>query len=132
VQSGFQHRVIANAAGRCVIDPAANPLREGRAWAGCTYQNAALAFRMRAPELGERAPATGVQLLIQLSSPVGRAVFDAGNLGLERTNVLPTQMRYVDFNRGLFLVDIDERGLVPIPAGDAPFPNSVDATLTFN
>jgi hypothetical protein len=130
--SGFQHRVVANSAQRCSIDPAANRVREGRAWPGCTFQNGAIAFHVRGQGQGEPPPATGVQLLVKLNTPLPSAMFDAANLGLGRTSVLPVQMRYLEFSRYLYLVDIYDRGLVPIPAGDGPFPASVDATLTFN
>jgi hypothetical protein len=56
--------------------------------------------------------------------------FDANSLGYSQARVLPVQLKYLDIARSLFLVDIHERGLVPIPVGDQAFPLTIDATLT--
>jgi len=132
LQLGFTQNVVQNAAGRCQVDPKASNLQKNRARPGCTFDNGTVAFRMRALAQEESAPKAGSRFLLQLRSPAPRMAFDANNLGYSQARVLPVQLRYLDVTRELYLVDIHERGLVPIPAGDQPFPPAIDATLTVN
>lgn len=134
VQSGFRHGVIGNGAGRCVVDPATQATGHGRARRGCTFQNGAFAFRLRPAGATEQRLSVGLEWYLRLQSPVPRLYFDGNYLGssLGQAHVLPVQLRYLAPLRWLYLVDIHERGLVPIPAGDAPFPQAIDATLTVN
>jgi hypothetical protein len=130
--TGFQHRVGATSTGRCVVDPGKRPELQGRARAGCIFHNGSVSFGLASPGADDREPKPGVQLQIGLRSPLPKVVLDAGDLGGDKAHVVPIQLRYLSFARELYLVDINERGLIPIPAGDRAFPPRVDSTLTYN
>jgi hypothetical protein len=130
--TGFQHRVMASRTGRCVVDPTKSPELQGRARAGCVFRNGSVSFSLRSPGADDREPQPGVQLLLGVRSPLPKLFLDAGDLGYDKARVIPTQLRYLAIGRQLYLVDISERGLIPIPAGDQPFPARVDSTLTYN
>jgi hypothetical protein len=121
-QSGFQHRVHENSAGRCVIDPQVDPLRQGRAWMGCTFQNHDVAFRLLAPRAGEELPEPDLRLQTSISASAGgKLILNPAVQGLGQ--VVPVQLNYNPIQQLLYLVDISARGLVPIPV--APFPPTV-------
>jgi hypothetical protein len=130
--TGFQHRVGATSTGRCVVDPSKSPALQGRARAGCVFDNGSVSFALASPGADDREPQPGVQLQIGLRSPLPKVVLNAGDLGNDKAHVVPIQMRYLPISRELYLVDINERGLIPIPAGDRAFPPRVDSTLTYN
>jgi hypothetical protein len=130
--TGFQHRVGATSTGRCVVDPNKSPELQGRARAGCVFHNGSVSFALDNLGADDREPQPGVQLQIGLRSPLPKAVLDAANLGSDKAHVVPIQLRYLSISRELYLVDINERGLIPIPAGDRAFPPRVDSTLTYN
>jgi hypothetical protein len=130
LDSAFLHRVKANADGRCVVDPQADPLLRGRARLGCTFRNRTLAFHLREPGLDERQPLPGVTLEIQNQNPAAKLVLNAALAGFSNATIVPVQLRYNDIDRRLYLVDISDRGLVPISLD--PFPATVDSAGTFN
>ncbi|MFI5305731.1 MAG: hypothetical protein ACHQ53_00185, partial [Polyangiales bacterium] len=129
-QSGFMHRVKAGADGRCAVDPTTDPLLRGRLRMGCTYRNRSLALRLVPPGPGEPEPAPGVRLTIRTNTPATPLVLNANNVGFGGAIVVPTALRYSDPDRRLYMVDIQDRGLVPIPL--EPFPVLVDSSGTFN
>jgi hypothetical protein len=116
-RSGFLHPVTRNAAGRCVVDAEADPLRIGRAYANQLFQNGRIAFTPRAQFEGEPRPGVGAGVRFTIVSPASKVVFDAL---LPRAYVLPAQLRYSDLDRTLYLVDLHSRGLMPIPLDPIP------------
>ncbi len=129
-QSGFQHRVHATAVGRCVVDPGADALLRGRARFGCTFRNRSVAFRIRPLASAGQTLDPGVALLIQTVTPAVHLLLNANAVGLGGTTVVPSELRYSDADGWLYLVDIANRGLVPIPLD--PFPAAVDSSGTFD
>jgi hypothetical protein len=127
-QSGFVHRVHADADGRCAIDASIDPLRNGRALMGCTFRNHAVAFRIRKPA-GLR-PTAGLTLRVQTVSPATQLFLDAKSVGLSGATVVPAELRYSGVDQRLYLVDTQDRGLIPIPLN--PFPLVVSSAGTFN
>jgi hypothetical protein len=113
-QSGFQHRVRENAAGRCVIDTDADPLLQGRAQFGCTYRTRGVEFRMHRPQPGEPTPAPGTALLAGVGSPATKLRVDVASSTFGTTTVVAVQLRYNEIDNQLYLVDVHRRGLVPI------------------
>jgi hypothetical protein len=122
ISSGFEHRVRANTAGRCVVDPEQDPRQIGRAWLGCTFRNEAIAFRPRlGPETIE--PPAGVVLRVGAASPAGKVVLDLRRAGFGGgVTVVPVQLFYNAVDGRLYVVDIHRRGLIPISLD--PFPAS--------
>jgi hypothetical protein len=130
LQSGFLHRVKADADGRCIVDQGADPLQRGRARLGCTFRSRTLAFHMREPAADEHQPLPGVTLEVQNQNPATKLILNASLAGFSNLTIVPVQLRYNDIDRRLYLVDISDRGLVPISLD--PFAATVDSTGTFN
>ena len=57
---------------------------------------------------------------VGFASRANKVTFRAYDLGFGSAAVVPRQLRYSDVDRKLYLLDINERGLVPIPLD--PFP----------
>jgi hypothetical protein len=129
-QSGFQHRVRANTAHRCVIDPdPALALRSGRARPGCEFRNSSLQFKLAEPP-GD-AQLAGVELITSFNSRAIKLVMRAYDLGFGSASVVTEQLRYSDVEGGaLYMVDINDRGLLPIPLD--PFPSALSSGAQFN
>jgi hypothetical protein len=114
-QSGFQHRVRANAAGRCVVDADADPLLQGRARFGCTYRSRGIEFRMHDPRgPRELSPRPGTALVAGVGSPATKLRVNVASAGFGSVNVVAVQLRYNEVDGHLYLVDVHRRGLVPI------------------
>jgi hypothetical protein len=113
-QSGFLHRVRTTTAGRCVVDPDADPLRQGRARPGCTYRNPAVQFQLHRRRGGELPTKPGTTFVANIGTPVGKLQVNVARGGFGSVNVIATQLRYNEVDRLLYLVDVHSRGLVPI------------------
>jgi hypothetical protein len=129
-ESGFQHRVRANPVGRCQVDPAGDPLRVGRARLGCEFRNHSLQFRLGPAPPGDRVQLIGVELAVSFTSRASKLVMRAYDLGFGNASVVAQQLRYSDVDGRLYLVDINERGLLPIPLD--PFPPALSTAAQFN
>jgi hypothetical protein len=129
-QSGFMHRVREGEDGRCVVDSAADPILRGRVRMGCTFRNRSLAFRLAPPETGEPEPTPGVRLLVRTATPAGPLILNTNNVGFGSAIVVPTALRYSEADQRLYMVDVQDRGLVPMTLN--PFPVLVNASGTFN
>jgi hypothetical protein len=129
---GFDHRVKADGTGRCVVDSAADPLRRARARLGCTFQNHAFELRPLKPGPDDpvQVPPADLALTIQIATPSTKLISNLANLGFGNASVVPVALRYNAIDRRLYLVDIQDRGLVPMSLD--PFASGVDTTETFN
>jgi hypothetical protein len=124
--------VKADAGGRCVVDSGADQLDRGRARLGCTFRNHAFTLRLRQPSPDDpvQEPPQGLSLAIRMTTPASKLISNLANLGFGgAASVVPVQLRYNAVDRYLYLVDIQDRGLVPIWLD--PFPPGVDANQTF-
>jgi hypothetical protein len=130
--SGFEHHVRANDANRCQIDKSGDPLMRGRARMGCIFRNHSVQFGLEAPgpDSVDATQRLGVILQAAYSSRAARLIFHANDLGFGAATVVPVQLRYSDVDRKLYLVDINDRGLVPIPLDS--FPPSLTSTGQYN
>jgi hypothetical protein len=131
-QHGFQHRITADSSGRCVVDHQADPLQRARVRLGCTFRNQSIEWHALKPRPEERVqePPAGLQLSIQVLTPAVKLQVNAGSVGFGGATVVPTQLRYNWVDEQLYLVDISDRGLVPITLD--PVPAAVDPTAAFN
>lgn len=119
--SGFAHRVRANAAGRCEVDPSGDAQQRGRARVGCTFTNHTVELRFGADGRNdERPPPRDTTFEIGLGSRARKLVFDATQAGFAPATVLATDLAFNPIDERLYLVDISDRGLLPI--GVDPFP----------
>jgi hypothetical protein len=118
-RSGFEHGVIVNQNERCVVDPARATAAQGRALAGCTFDNGSVAFRIRPSQsaAGEREPKTDVRLELRLRSPATGLLLLGGQAATDTTQILTEEIRYLDVDRQLYLVDSNQRGLIALPTG---------------
>ena len=112
----------ANDAGRCVVDAARDPLRQGRARLGCTFHNRARRSSSPVPEEGEREPQPGIGSCVLSGGRRRRAklaqrwpVSGFGSVTWSRV-----QLRYDPVDQLLYLVDVTGRGLMPIPLDPLP------------
>ena len=131
--TGFANNVKANAAGACVVDPKGDPLRRGRARLGCTFSNHAFTVRPRKPGPDDpvQEPPVDVTLRIKMQSPAAKLICDlASASGYGAASIVPVQITYSDVDRQLYLIDIQDRGLVPISLD--PFARGVDPVYDFN
>jgi hypothetical protein len=71
-----------------------------------------------------------LRLGIGLQSPATKLIFDGTRVGFGSADVVPVRLRYSDTDRRLYMIDIHDRGLVPIPLD--PVPGRLDARNTFN
>lgn len=131
-QTGFQHHVRANGAKRCQVDLEGDPLLHGRARLGCSFRNHSLQFQLRAPGDNDLGPIDrlGVGLQIGFANRAAKLVFHAYDLGFGTATVVPVQLRYSDVDRKLYLLDSNDRGLVPISV--APFPSALTSSGQYN
>jgi hypothetical protein len=131
-QHGFQHRITADGSGRCVVDHRADPLQRARVRLGCTFRNQSIEWHALKPRPEERVqePPAGLQLSMQVITPAVKLRVNAGSVGFGGATVVPTQLRYNWVDEMLYLVDISDRGLVPIMLD--PLPAAVDVTAAFN
>jgi hypothetical protein len=128
VHAGFPHRVKTEPDGRCVFDPDADPLLRGRAWAGCAFRNRTIAFALQTLEEDKLLPFA--TLVIGNQTSAVKLVLNANASSYTNLSVVPVQLRYNAVDQRLYLVDISDRGLMPIPVN--PFPPSVDPSQSFN
>jgi hypothetical protein len=115
---GLPQTVEPDGAGRCVVDANADPLARGRARLGCTFRNHAFTMRLRRPGPDDpvQEPPQGLSLAIRMATPASKLICNLGSLGFGgAASVVPVQLRYSDVDNYLYLVDIQDRGLVPIP-----------------
>jgi hypothetical protein len=130
--SGFEHHVRANGANRCEIDASGDPLMRGRARLGCTFRNHSVQFKLRRadPDGVDATQRLGVVLQAAYSSRAIKLIFHANDLGFGAATVVPVQLRYSDVDRKLYLVDVNDRGLLPIPLDS--FPPSLTSSGQYN
>lgn len=131
--TGFQHRVVATGSlGRCQVDDTMDPLLAGRARLGCTFRNHSLQFALPAADPdNDPDQLQGVRLDLGFSSNALKLGFQGGNLGgFGAATVVTEQLRYNPVDKRLYLVDINDRGLVPI--GLQPFPPVIGSNGQFN
>lgn len=131
-KTGFQHHVIATGAlGRCQVDPAGDPLRVGRARLGCGFRNHSIQFQLPPEDTDEDLTRlANVALDLAFASPASKVIFRGGDLGFGSATVIVEQLRYSETDQRLYMVDINERGLVPIPLD--PFPAALSSGGQFN
>jgi hypothetical protein len=131
-EHGFQHRITADAGGRCIVDRSADALQRARVRLGCTFRNQMIEWRPLKPPADERVPEppAGLQLAIQIVTPAAKLRVNTGSVGFGGATVVPVQLRYNWVDELLYLVDISDRGLVPITLD--PVPPAVDPTAAFN
>ena len=131
-EHGFEHRIITGGGGRCVVDHRADPLQRARVRLGCTFRNQNIEWAARKPPPEERIqePPAGLQLAIQVLTPAAKLRVNTGSVGLTGETVVPVQLHYNWVDELLYLVDISDRGLVPIILD--PVPASVDPSAAFN
>ncbi len=128
--NGLPQTVAPDGAGRCVVEKGADPLARGRARLGCTFRNHAFTFRMRKPGKDDPVdePPAGLSLAIRMLTPASKLICNLGSLGFGgAASVVPVQLRYNQVDQYLYLVDIQDRGLVPITL-DA-FPPGIDSSF---
>jgi hypothetical protein len=122
--SGFAHRVRANAAGRCQIDPDGDPLMRGRARAGCTFTNHTFQLRFAADR-----PERDTRFEIGVGSRARKLTFDATQAGYSAATVVTTDLAFNPIDEKLYLVDISDRGLLPI--GVDPLPAALSSSYQY-
>lgn len=125
-RSGFSHRTVAGTDGRCVLDPEADVRNGGRAWPGELFENHSVRF-----QVANRPPREGlVRLSFLVQDLAPKAVFDGGNVVSQRLDgVLPEDLRYNPLDQQLYMVDIHQRGLVPIDLD--PLPVAVSSSADY-
>lgn len=128
--SGFEHHVRANDANRCQIDANGDPLMRGRARLGCTFRNHSVQFRLLADSTVDATQRQGVVLQAAYSSRAVKLIFHGNDLGFGAATVVPVQLRYSDVDRKLYMVDVNDRGLLPIPLDK--FPPSLTSSGQYN
>jgi hypothetical protein len=109
--SGFEHRVVADEDGRCMVDQDADPRHRGRALGGVVFRNTQVAFHIR-----EAAVPPGVALELQLDTS-GVPLRNSLQLGVRSTGtvaVLPSSITFSEVNERLYVVDSANRGLLEI------------------
>lgn len=124
-RQGFAHHVVPDDNGRCVVDPAASPLKTGRAWPGCMFRNerTQLKLGLLRDEMNLVVdPPVNALLDIQVSTNGGLLSFDARQPYRGVSSIIPSRLRYSETNRELYLVDTHLGGLIPITLD--PFPSA--------
>jgi hypothetical protein len=119
--ASFRHRVVADPTSRrCVINQELDPKRISRAYEGMVFDNGFVAFKT----LAKAPPEPLTRLRLVSTSAVPKLVLDASALsGAILYGVLPVELKYNDIDRTLYVVDINARGLIPVPLD--PFPSAV-------
>jgi hypothetical protein len=119
--TGFAHRVRANAAGRCQVDPDGDPLLRGRARLGCTFANHVFELRFGADDrLQSEPPPAGTRFEIAVSSRARKVFLDARQVGFSPATVVATDLVWNPIDEYMYLVDIADRGLLPISVDPVP------------
>jgi len=127
--SGFAHRVQANAAGRCQVDPDGDALLHGRARVGCTFTNHTLSLRFGAEGRLDVPPPRDTRFEVGLGSRARKLVFDATQDGYSPATVVTTDLAFNPIDETLYLVDISDRGLLPI--GVDPLPAALSSSYQY-
>lgn len=113
--SGFLHRVISDEAGRCVVDPAGDPLREGRARLGVPFVNRRIAFELAYDVAPPEVP--DIVIRFQLANVPPQLSWDLGadpNPGRPRALTLPSEIVWNEATNTLYAIDELRRGLALI------------------
>lgn len=111
--SGFQSPTVATGPShRCVPDPDADPLLQGRAVHGRVFRNRFFELLIQAPRSGAEPP-PGANLVIQALSGAAPVLHNVAPLA-DDPSIVPAELRYLDIEERLFLVDSHQLGLVPI------------------
>jgi hypothetical protein len=129
VRDGFQHNVIANANGRCVVDAMSGPRYSRRTWTGCEYNDDRVQFVLD-PFVAEKddvvqKPGDGYGLIIQIGigTTSSQLVMNAAQIGFGINALVPSRLRYSATDERLYMVDTYQGGLIPIdldPFTDTP------------
>jgi hypothetical protein len=129
VRDGFQHNVIANANGRCVVDAMSGPRYSRRAWTGCEYNDDRVQFVLDPFVADEddvvQKPGDGFGLLLQIGigTTSSQLVMNATQIGFGVDSLVPSRLRYSTTDERLYMVDTYQGGLIPIdldPFTDTP------------
>lgn len=113
--SGFLHHVISDDEGRCVVDPAGDPLREGRAQLGVPFISRRVAFELAFESPPPRVP--DIVIRFQLANVPPQLAWDLGvSLVSSQQQVLtlPTEIVWNESTNTLYALDELRRGLVLI------------------
>jgi hypothetical protein len=129
-RDGFQHNVIANANGRCVVDAMSEPRFSHRTWTGCEYRDDRIQFVLEPFVVkGENAvvkePGDGDGVIVQLglTTTAQQLVMNAAQIGFGITTLVPSRLRWNNEDEHLYMVDTYQGGLIPIeldPFSDSP------------
>jgi len=117
---GFEHNVIANANGRCVVDAMTGPQASRRTWTGCEYNDGRLQFVLEPfvaePDDVVQEPGDGFGLALQFGVATNSAqlVMNAAQIGFGVNALVPSRLRYSDADERLYMVDTYQGGLIPI------------------
>lgn len=117
-RSGFAHRVVADAAGRCRVDVAGQPIvssdpstyRNGRAFVGRDFVNPFVQFRIAPPTGGELASGLDVQLSFTVSEVPPALSIDVGARGSGRVATIIEDITYSPADERLYVVDSNGNG----------------------
>jgi hypothetical protein len=119
--TGFGHRVRANDAGRCQVDAEGDPLLRGRARLGCTFANHVFELRFGADDRDlSIPPLPGTRFEIAVSSRARKVFLDARQIGFSPATVVATDLVWNPIDEYMYLVDIADRGLLPISVDPVP------------
>jgi hypothetical protein len=113
--SGFLHHVISDDEGRCVVDPAGDPLLQGRAQLGVPFVNRRVAFELAFDNPPSEVP--DVVIRFQLTNVPTQLAWDLGvslTPSQPRVLTLPTEIVWNESTNTLYAVDELRRGLALI------------------
>jgi hypothetical protein len=126
---GFEHNVIANAQGRCVVDGMSSAASSRRSWAGCAYKDQRLQLQLQpfTPDEGgivsEPGDGLGAAIVLSVGTTAVPLLMNASQVGFGITTLVPSRLRYSVADQQLYLVDTYQGGLIPIeldPFRDTP------------
>jgi hypothetical protein len=126
---GFEHNVIANAQGRCVVDGMSSAASSRRSWAGCAYKDQRVQLQLQpfTPDEGgivsEPGDGLGAAIVLSVGTTAVPLLMNASQVGFGITTLVPSRLRYSVADQQLYLVDTYQGGLIPIdldPFRDTP------------
>jgi len=129
VRDGFQHNVIGNANGRCVVDAMSGPRYSRRTWTGCEFNDDRVQFVLDPFVVDSddvvKEPGGGYGLIVQIGigTTSSQLVMNAAQIGFGVNALVPSRLRYSATDERLYMVDTYQGGLIPIdldPFTDTP------------
>lgn len=117
-RSGFSHRVIADAEGRCVVDVAGQPadptdpttMRNGRAFLGREYLNPFVQFRVDAPNGLPIVSGLDLEVEMTVASVPAPLTIDVGSRGSGRVATIIQDVAYSSADERLYVLDSNGNG----------------------